>query len=70
MTDAGQPLLQVEDLKKTFYTHEVETHALSVVHLSIRKGEYVAMSGPWAVANQRFSRFSVCSILRQQENIS
>ena len=46
MTDAGQPLLQVEDLKKVFYTDEVETHALSGVHLSIRKGEYVAMSGP------------------------
>ncbi len=46
MTDAGQPLLQVEDLKKIFYTDEVETHALSGVHLSIRKGEYVAMSGP------------------------
>ena len=46
MTDAGQPLLQVEDLKKIFYTDEVETHALSGVHLSICKGEYVAMSGP------------------------
>jgi putative ABC transport system ATP-binding protein len=46
MTDAGQPLLQVEDLKKIFYTDELETHALSGVHLSIRKGEYVAMSGP------------------------
>jgi putative ABC transport system ATP-binding protein len=46
MTNAGQPLLQVEDLKKIFYTDEVETHALSGVHLSIRKGEYVAMSGP------------------------
>ena len=46
MTDTGQPLLQVEDLKKIFYTDEVETHALSGVHLSIRKGEYVAMSGP------------------------
>src|SRR6202167_4870967 len=46
MTDTGQPLLQVEDLKKIFYTDEVETHALSGVHLTIRKGEYVAMSGP------------------------
>jgi putative ABC transport system ATP-binding protein len=46
MTDAGQPLLQVEDLKKIFYTDEVETHALSGVHLSICKGESVAMSGP------------------------
>jgi putative ABC transport system ATP-binding protein len=46
MTEAGQALIQIEDLTKVFYTDEVETHALSGVHLAIRKGEYVAMSGP------------------------
>ena len=46
MSEAGQPLIQIEELTKVFYTDEVETHALSGVHLSIRKGEYVAMSGP------------------------
>ena len=46
MTDVAQPLIQIEDLTKVFYTDEIETHALSGVHLSIRKGEYVAMSGP------------------------
>src|SRR6266496_3811552 len=46
MTDAGQPLIQIEELTKVFYTDEVETHALSGVHLGIRKGEYVAISGP------------------------
>src|SRR5260370_306618 len=46
MTDADQPLIQIEELTKVFYTDEVETHALSGVHLAIRKGEYVAMSGP------------------------
>src|SRR2546428_4500966 len=46
MTDAAQPLIQIEELTKVFYTDEVETHALSGVHLAIRKGEYVAMSGP------------------------
>ena len=46
MTDVGQPLIQIEDMKKIFYTDEVETHALSGVHLSIKKREYVAMSGP------------------------
>ncbi len=46
MTEAAQALIQIEDLTKVFYTDEVETHALSGVHLSIRKGEYVAMSGP------------------------
>jgi len=46
MTDPGQPLIQIEDLTKVFYTDEIETHALSGVHLGIRKGEYVAISGP------------------------
>src|SRR5579872_1405452 len=46
MTEAGQPLIQIENLTKVFYTDEVETHALSGVHLTINKGEYVAMSGP------------------------
>jgi putative ABC transport system ATP-binding protein len=46
MSEAGDVLIQIEDLTKVFYTDEVETHALSGVHLSIRKGEYVAMSGP------------------------
>jgi putative ABC transport system ATP-binding protein len=46
MNDVGQPLIQIEGLTKIFYTDEVETHALSGIHLSIRKGEYVAMSGP------------------------
>ena len=40
------PLIHIEDLKKVFYTDEIETHALSGVHLSIGRGEYVAMSGP------------------------
>jgi putative ABC transport system ATP-binding protein len=46
MTEARQELIQIEDLTKVFYTDEIETHALSGVHLAIGKGEYVAMSGP------------------------
>jgi len=46
MTEAGQPLIQIQDMTKVFYTDEIETHALSGIHLSINKGEYVAMSGP------------------------
>ena len=41
-----QPLIQIEAMTKVFYTEEIETHALSGVHLSIDRGEYVAMSGP------------------------
>jgi putative ABC transport system ATP-binding protein len=40
------PLIQLEDLKKVFYTDEVETHALSGVHFEIQKGDYMSISGP------------------------
>lgn len=43
MTEASQPLIQVTDLTKVFYTDEIETHALSGVHLSMNKGDYVAV---------------------------
>ena len=46
MSEAGIPLIEIENMTKVFYTDEVETHALAGVHLMIRKGEYVAMSGP------------------------
>ena len=39
-------LLRLEGIKKVFFTDEIETHALSDVHLDIRKGEYVAIEGP------------------------
>jgi putative ABC transport system ATP-binding protein len=39
-------LIEVEGLVKVFCTDDVETHALSGIHLTISRGEYVAMSGP------------------------
>ncbi|MGD0096261.1 MAG: ABC transporter ATP-binding protein [Terracidiphilus sp.] len=39
-------LIEIEDLTKVFFTDEVETHALSGVHLTITRGEYLAMTGP------------------------
>jgi len=39
-------LIAIEGLTKVFYTDEIETHALSGVHMKIDKGEYVAISGP------------------------
>ena len=46
MMENKQPLIEIENLTKVFYTDEIETHALSGIHLTISKGEYVAMSGP------------------------
>ncbi len=44
MTD--QTLIRMEGITKVFYTDEVETHALSGIHMEINKGEYVAIAGP------------------------
>jgi putative ABC transport system ATP-binding protein len=46
MSTSEQPLIRLEGIKKVFYTDEVETHALSGVHLDIKKGEYVSIAGP------------------------
>ena len=40
------PLLKLEGVTKIFYTDEVETHALSGVHMEIGRGEYVSIAGP------------------------
>ena len=42
----GTPLIQLNGVRKIFFTDEVETHALADVHLEIREGEYVAINGP------------------------
>ncbi|HEX8725164.1 MAG TPA: ABC transporter ATP-binding protein [Gemmatimonadaceae bacterium] len=46
MATNGQSLIQLQGIKKVFYTDEVETHALADVHLEIKQGEYIAISGP------------------------
>jgi len=43
---SGQPLIQLTNVTKVFYTDEVETHALSGIHLNIGKGEYLSIAGP------------------------
>jgi putative ABC transport system ATP-binding protein len=39
-------LIELSEITKVFLTDEVETHALDGVHLTINKGEYVAIAGP------------------------
>ena len=43
---SSQSLIRLEGIQKVFYTDELETHALSEVHLEVQRGEYVAISGP------------------------
>src|SRR5215469_12049431 len=46
MTANDSTLIRMESIAKVFETDEVETHALSGVHLDIQRGEYVAIAGP------------------------
>ncbi len=42
----GSSLITMRGIQKIFLTDDVETHALSEIHLDVRKGEYVAIEGP------------------------
>jgi putative ABC transport system ATP-binding protein len=46
MSQNGNALISLEGITKVFYTDEVETHALSGIHLAINRGEYVSIAGP------------------------
>src|SRR5262245_55598940 len=46
MAENGQPLIKLDGVTKVFFTDEVETHALSGIHMVIGKGEYVSIAGP------------------------
>jgi putative ABC transport system ATP-binding protein len=41
-----QVIIKLDGVTKVFYTEEVETHALSGIHMAIHKGEYVSIAGP------------------------
>src|SRR6202163_995717 len=42
----AESMIFLEGVTKVFYTDEVETHALSGIHLDIKKGEYLSIAGP------------------------
>ena len=42
----GDALIQLDGIQKVFTTDEVETHALAAIHLSVQKGEWLAIIGP------------------------
>ena len=46
MTTSSEALIQLDGVVKVFMTDEVETHALSGIHMEIRNGEYVSIAGP------------------------
>jgi putative ABC transport system ATP-binding protein len=46
MTTENTSLIKLEGVTKVFLTDEVETHALSGIHMEIFKGEFVSIAGP------------------------
>ena len=46
MLEPRREVIALEDVTKVFYTDELETHALSGIHLTIYKGEFVSIAGP------------------------
>jgi len=44
--DGAASLINLEGITKVFLTDEIETHALSGIHLDVTKGEFLAISGP------------------------
>jgi putative ABC transport system ATP-binding protein len=46
MNATTQTLIRLEGVTKVFHADEVETHALSDVHLEIKNGEFVSIAGP------------------------
>jgi putative ABC transport system ATP-binding protein len=46
MNATADSLIRLDGVTKVFMTDEVETHALSGIHMEIRNGEYVSIAGP------------------------
>lgn len=46
MSSTPQALVILNNVKKVFYTDDVETHALNDINLSINKGEFISITGP------------------------
>ena len=45
-SNGREVLIRLNGVTKVFVTDEVETHALSGIHLNILRGEYVSIAGP------------------------
>jgi putative ABC transport system ATP-binding protein len=46
MSEPSEVLIKLENIRKVFFTEDLETRALLDVHLTISKGEYVSIEGP------------------------
>jgi putative ABC transport system ATP-binding protein len=46
MNEATSPLIRLENVRKVFLADDVETHALSGIHLEVNRGDYISIEGP------------------------
>ena len=46
MSNGKETVIKLENIRKVYYTDEIETHALSGIHLEIEAGDYVSIAGP------------------------
>ncbi len=46
MSTNGHSVIRLDGVTKVFFTDEVETHALSGIHLEIGHGEFISIAGP------------------------
>src|SRR6202045_3813879 len=54
MANDPNALISLDGVTKVFVTDEVETHALAGIHLHIKKGEYLSISGPLGCGKSTF----------------
>lgn len=46
MVETDGAMIKLDGVTRIFYADEMETHALSEIHLEIKQGEYLAIAGP------------------------
>ena len=46
MKETAKTLISLEGILKVFLSDEIETHALSGIHLDVKEGEFLSISGP------------------------